>query len=309
MRHIWRRLREPLVVGVFAIADFLVPRLSRRAVLSAARAFGTLGMWLDCRGRRVAKANLRVLFGPRVTPRRSRALVRGSYCRAAAIALDSIWFGRDTRARVAAWTHLERAANCGLLHDRPALVVVAHFGNWEMTLLAGGYVGLPLVAVVKEQWSPTITARANRLRAVLGVRLVFADGALRALLREMKAGNVAGFVLDQYTAPAEGGIWVNFGGLPATVSNGVALLSRRFQAPVYLVFPHGRCDGTYDFRFLPALRSEPGEEDAAFTQRIVDGLVRHIRRHPSQWMLMYPRWSRIPPGASAEGFPFYAAQL
>ena len=116
-------------------------------------------------------------------------------------------------------------------------------------------------------------------------------------------------MLDQHTATADGGIWVNFGGLPATVSNGVALLSRRFQAPVYLVFPHGRCDGTYDFRILPVLRPEPGEEDAAFTQRIVDGLVRHIRRYPSQWMLMYPRWSRIPPGMPADGFPYYAVSL
>lgn len=306
LRRFWRQVREPLMTGLFAGADFLIPRLSRRRLLAAARVLGALGMWFDRRGRRVAKANLRVLYGRRMTPRRSRALVLGSYRRAAAIALDSIWFGRDTRARVAAWTNMDELWRSDLMHARPALVVAAHFGNWEMTLLIGGFAGLPLVAIVKEQWSSVMTARANRVRSALGVRLVFADGALRALLREMKAGNVAGFVLDQYTAPEEGGTWVDFGGLPATVSNGVALLARRFQAPVYLGFPYARKNGRYDLRVPEAMRPGPEETDTAFTQRIVNGMVRHIRRHPSQWMLMYPRWARVPPGAKAAEFPFYA---
>ena len=308
-RRFWRWIREPLVVGLFALADFLIPRLSRQRIMATARVFGWLGMWLDRRGRRVAKANLRVMYGGRMTPRRSRILTLGSYRRAAAIALDSIWFGRDTRARVAAWTQLDELRQSEVIKARPSLVVAAHFGNWEMTLLVGGYVGIPIVAVVKEQWSAVITARANRMRSALGVRLVFADGALRSLLKELKAGNAGGFVLDQYTAPNEGGIWVNLGGLPATVSGGVALLSRRFQAPVFLGFPYARKNGRYDVRVSPAMRLAPEESDAAFTQRLVDGLYRHIRRHPSQWMLMYARWSRIPAGAPAEKYPFYAVQL
>jgi KDO2-lipid IV(A) lauroyltransferase len=266
-------------------------------------------MRLDRRGRRIAEANLQVLFGSRLTPRRRRALVLGSYRRAAAIALDSIWFGRDTRARVEQWTDISALRRSTLMQARPALVVAAHFGNWEMTLLVGGLAGLPLVAVVKEQWSPVLTARANRLRSALGVRLVFDNGALRVLLRELKAGNVGGFVIDQYTAPDEGGVWIDFAGLPATASNGVALLARRFQAPVYLGFPYARKNGRYDLCVPPPLRAEAGEDDTAFTQRIVNALLRHIRRHPSQWMLMYPRWARLPPGADPARFPFYARPL
>jgi len=305
-RRVWRQIREPLVAGLFACVDVLVPRLSRRSLLAVARVFGTLGMWCDVHGRRVAKANLRVLFGRRMTSHRSRTLVLGSYRRAAAIALDSIWFGRDTRARVAAWTRVDEVQSSDLMTARPALVVAAHFGNWEMTLLVCGFVGLPVVAVVKEQWSPVITARANRLRSALGVRLVFADGALRALLKELKAGNIPGFVLDQHTSPREGGVWVDFGGLPATASNGVAFLARKFQAPVYLGFPYARKNGRYDVRVAPVMRPAPDESDAAFTQRLINTMLIHIRRHPSQWMLMYPRWLWIPPGAPAAGFPFYS---
>jgi lauroyl/myristoyl acyltransferase len=52
-----------------------------------------------------------------------------------------------------------------------------------------------------------------------------------------------------------------------------------------------------------------GETDTAFTQRITNELVRIFKRYPSQWMLMYPRWMRIPPGVPAEGFPFYSKPL
>ena len=306
LRRVLRALREPIVLVLFAVADAWLPRLSRRWLLSLARGIGTLGARLDRRGRRVATANLYVLFGRRMNPRRAKILVRGSYRRAAQIAVDSVWFGRDTRARVAKWTRVDEVVASELMTARPAIVVAAHYGNWEMTLLVSGLVGLPVLAVVKHQWSRQITDRANRLRSVLGVRLVFADGALRVLLREMRAGGIAGFVLDQYTAPNEGGVWVDFGGLPATVSNGVALLSRRMHAPVFLGFPHARKDGRYDVSCSSAMRPDPDETDEAFTQRIVNTLLHTIRRHPSQWMLMYPRWSRIPPGSSGDGFPFYA---
>jgi lauroyl/myristoyl acyltransferase len=306
IRQVWRQIREPLVTGLFAMADFLIPRMSRRGVLALARVLGTLAASLDQHGRRVAQANLSLLFGRRMTPWRSRLLVRGSYQRAAAIALDSIWFGRDTAARVGAWTRVDELRRSGVMQERPALVVAAHFGNWEMTLLVGGLAGIPLVAVVKEQWSQVMTTRANRLRSALGVRLVFADGALRALLKEMKGGHVAGFVLDQHTSAKHGGVWVDFGGRPAMVSSGVALLARRFQAPVYFGFPYARKDGRYDIYVPPPLRPLPGESDTELTQRIVHVLMRHIRRHPSQWMLMYPRWSRYPLGADPSQYPFYA---
>jgi KDO2-lipid IV(A) lauroyltransferase len=306
LRRVLRALREPLVLGLFAAADALLPRLSRLRILGLARVIGTVAARLDRRGRRVAEANLYVLFGKRMNARRAEILVRGSYRRAAQIGLDSVWFGRDTRARVARWTRVEEVCSSEVMTARPAIVVAAHYGNWEMTLLVGGLVGLPLLAVVKHQWSQQITDRANRLRSVLGVRLVFADGALRVLLRELRAGGIAGFVLDQYTAPNEGGVWVDFGGLPATVSNGAAMLSRRMNAPVFLGFPHARKDGRYDVACSPAMRPGADETDEAFTQRIVNALLHTIRRHPSQWMLMYPRWQRIPPGSSGEGFPFYA---
>ena len=99
------------------------------------------------------------------------------------------------------------------------------------------------------------------------------------------------------------------GGLPAAVSNGVALLSRRTQAPVILGFPHCRRSGRYDFYGPAPMRPAADETDAAFTQRIVNGLVHTIRRHPSQWMLMYRRWAEIPPDAPAAGYPFYARRV
>lgn len=260
----------------------------------------------DIRGRRVARANLSVLFGGRMTSRRRRILVRGCYRQAAQVALDSFWFGRDTRTRVGAWTRLEPVLRAKVETTRPGLLVTAHYGNWEMTLLVGGYLGLPLTAVVKAQRIAWVTERLNRLRRTLGVKVVFDEGALRVLLKELRQGGMAGFVVDQDTAIREGGVWVDFAGLPATVTNGVAVLSRHTQAAVFLIFPHTRPNGRYDFFGEGPLMAEPDETDTAFTQRITHGLLRRIRRHPSQWLLMYPRWSVVPDGDSCERFPFYA---
>jgi len=306
----WKRLRRhvrrPLLPLGYAVAQLLVPRLSRRQVWALARIVGPLVACFDQRGCRIAEANLRVLFGSRLTPRRMRLLVRGCYRQAARVALDSLWFGRDTRARVAAWTRMEAASVDSLIHAHPVLLVAAHFGNWEMMLLKGGQLDVPLMAVVKRQWSALITDRLNELRRTLGVQVVFAEGALRPLLKHLHGGGAAGFLVDQYTPLDQGGVWVDFGGLPAAVSNAVALLARRTGAAVFLIFPMARHDGRYDFHISGALHPLPEESDVAFTQRIINGLVRAIRRHPSQWMVMYPRWDEIPAGARKADFPFYA---
>jgi KDO2-lipid IV(A) lauroyltransferase len=305
-KRVRRRLREPLVLAGLAAGSALVPRLSRRAVIRLSGCLGALVRAADITGRRVARANLGVLFGPRLSPRRRRLLVAGAYRQAALVALDGFWFGRDTRARVGRWLTIAPALREAVAAARPALVVTAHYGNWEMTMLVGGYMGVPLVGVVKPQWSAKVTERLNRLRCALGVRVVFAEGALRVLLRELRAGSVAGLLIDQHTPEEQGGVWVDFGGLPAAVSKGVAVLARHTGAPVYLAFCRARRDGRFLVSGSEALRPRPDEDDAAFTQRIANGIVRAIRRHPSQWMVMYKRWEAIAPGADPGRYPFYA---
>ena len=307
----WTRIRRAararLVAFAMSIAQRTLPHLSRRRVVALARGMGALAAACDRNGSRVAAANLQILCGRKLSERRTRLLVRGCYVRAAQIALDCVWFGRDTRTRVDAWTRREAILDVTKL--RPALVVAGHFGNWEMMLLMGGFLNVPMTAVVKHQWSSALTEHLNELRTTLGVKVVFADGALRPLLKTLKDGGVAGFLLDQYTAPHEGGGWVDFGGLPGCVSGAVALLSRRTGAPVWIVYPLARKDGRYEFRCAPTMQLAEGETDTAFTQRITNELVRIFKRYPSQWMLMYPRWMRIPPGVPAEGFPFYSKPL
>jgi len=305
-KQVRRQVRKPLLPLGYALATHTVPLLTRRQVWALARLVGPLVAWFDRRGCQIAEANLRVLFGRRLTPYRTRLLVRGCYRQAARVALDSLWFSRHTRARVSAWTRMDAIAVHSLTQTHPALVVSAHFGNWEMMLLKGGQLDVPLMAVVKRQWSALVTERLNELRRTLGVEVVFAEGALRPLLKHLHGGGVAGFLVDQYTSPKQGGVWVDFAGLPASVSNAVAQLSRRTHAAVFLVFPLARRDGRYDFRVSGGLNPLPDESDVAFTQRIIHGLVRMIRRHPSQWMVMYPRWDDIPPGAEGMAFPFYA---
>ena len=50
--------------------------------------------------RTVAGANLRVMFGRRLTPARERAIIRRAYRNMVRVLLDMFWLLRDTRARV-----------------------------------------------------------------------------------------------------------------------------------------------------------------------------------------------------------------
>ena len=68
-------------------------------------------------------------------------------------------------------------------------------------------------------------------------------------------------------------------------------------------------DGSYRLRHVATIAPVPGESVEALTARATAALTSRIVRHPSQWLLMYKRWKRVPPGDDRSRYPFYARLL
>jgi KDO2-lipid IV(A) lauroyltransferase len=301
-----RRVRAGLEWLPIGLARRTVPHLSRRSLRRLAAVLGGVGLCLDRRGRRIARVNLRIVFGGRLTPRRERILLAGCYRNAALVLLEMFWFQRGGAERVRRWVSVAPDLRAAMAVQPAGIVVTGHLGNWEAAAQAFVAHGIPLTSVAKPIGSARTTERLAAARSVLGQEIVPVLGALRALLRALQRNRAVAILQDQYTDPSDGGVWVDFLGLPAAVSNAAAVLAGRTGAPVHVCACRALVPDGYRVVRLATVPLADGLAPETFTARLTAVLTSEIRRRPSHWLMMYKRWKRVPPGDSPERFPFYA---
>ncbi len=308
-RACFRKARRPAEWLLIGLAQRVIPRLSLGGALRLAHFIADTVYCIDGKGKAVARANLRVIYGGRLTPARERAIIRRCYRNLARVLVNVFWLSRDTLARMRDQVSFAPGLLETLRAHLPAITVSAHIGNWEVLSQACVANGVPMMSVAKEIGSPEMTERLTRLRSSIGQQIVPADGALRALMAALKHGTSIGLLIDQHTHERDGGAWVKLFGLSAGISVAPAALSRKLKRAIIFAWSRPLKDGRY--------RIEPGElflpdlqvDDKTRTQQLVNAFERVIRRHPSLWCLNYRRWKYILPGDDPAQYPFYSRRI
>ena len=305
-KQVYRKLRRPLEWFLIWLGLVIIPPLSLPRLLKLSRFVADSAYALDSRGKAIARANLRTMFGSRMTPARERALIRRSYRNMARVLVNVFWMSSDTRARMADQVSFDPRVLEILRRNQPAVTVSAHLGNWEILSQACVANGFPMLSVAKRIGSPEMTARLIRLRSTIGQRLVPAEGATRPLLSALRHGSSIGLLIDQHTDIWEGGAWVTLFGVPAGISMAPAALARKTQTPIVFAWSRPLKDGRYRIEPGQVFPPDPRVGDAERSQQLASAFERVIRRHPSLWCLNYRRWRCIRPGDDPARYPFYA---
>ena len=190
----------------------------------------------------------------------------------------------------------EEHAIAALAQGHGALLLLAHYGSWELLGMFAAQRGYPLHVVVKKFKNDAVDRLWNRLRARYGIKVVYARNAARPILRALRENALVAFMLDQHR-PRGQGVFVQFFGRPASTSPGLAILSSQAQAPVIPAFICRRADGGHHIRVLPALPPPPDRTPATvlrYTQRYTTILEDEIRAQPAQWLWIHRRWKAQP---------------
>ena len=200
--------------------------------------------------------------------------------------------------------HLEEA----LARGKGVFVMTAHLGNWEVLAAAGPTLVQTPVTMVTKRLKPVWLHRAvETTRSLLGVKMAFEPRTMPGILRALRAGEIVGFVMDQYTG-APVGARVPFFGVPVGSHTALATLSLRTEAPVVPAIAVRKPDGRYLLRFeaaMPRLEGATHEETViANTAAYVAVTERWVREFPEQWMWVHRRWkgdlSPLPGGSVGE---------
>jgi phosphatidylinositol dimannoside acyltransferase len=189
--------------------------------------------------------------------------------------------------------HLRAAMDRG----RGIVMALPHVGSWEW---GGAWLGLehtPMTAVVERLEPEELFEWFVAKRAAMGLTAVpLGDGSSSALLRALKANEVAGLVSDRDLVG--NGVEVEFFGEKTTLPAGAATLALRTGAPLLPVVVYSGPGNWHTGVIHPPLdTSRQGrmrEDIVRVTQDLATTFEHDILARPEQWHLYQPNWPSDP---------------
>ncbi|MGB6198215.1 MAG: lysophospholipid acyltransferase family protein [Candidatus Acidiferrales bacterium] len=279
----------------------ILPRpLARMAGASIAR----LLLFLRAPLRHAAMENLRLAF-PGWSDTQRRTVIRGMARQAGWLAAEFAHLPALNRTNLDRVIVLDDTENfrAAQARGKGVLFLTGHMSAWELGPYAHALHEAPLHFLVRAVDNSRVDALVERYRCLSGNTPIEKGGAARAVLRVLRANGVVGILADHNASRLEG-VFVNFFGVPACTTAGLARFALHTGAAVVPAFV--RWDPAihkYRLAYQSALTLvRTGDEAAdvvANTQLFMDIVEAHVRRYPDQWLWVHRRWRERPAGETS----------
>jgi len=286
-----------------ALVRFVPPRVSY-AVAGPVADVAWLFMPVQ---RRNAVENMTQVVGSRSNPQ-AKSLARGSFRNYAKYVIDFMRHPQinpdDLMARLDFddWHEFDAA----LAEGRGILLVLMHFGNWDLggaALTAHGYT---LNVIAETQAHSRFNDAIVAARLTRGMKLIPMERAATGIVRAIRRNEILAILIDRPLT--EGGVAVQFFHAETRVPEGPARIALRTGArvfPVSLLPIADRVRAIIDFDVRQVHTGNMERDVQSLTQQIMISLERVIRQHPDQWYMFRRMW---PAGAKAETPPAVTAE-
>lgn len=252
--------------------------------------------------RRVVLENLRRVFGETLTETQITGIAQGFYAHLVKFLGEFLTLPflsaakKEKLIRIEGGEHLLAALGQG----RGVLLLTGHFGNWEVSTVAGiaqfreyhgrfHFIRRPL----KPKWFNDFVMRRFRQA---GFGTLDKAGSLDEILELLEQNNIVVSIFDQFTVKKHG-VPSEFFGHPAHTFKSLAVLAQFTGAPVIPSSSWREPDGTHVLLFEApvGIVTEGRTRDIILvnTKRFNEVLERIILRHPEQWIWMHKRWKKV----------------
>ena len=285
MRH---RLEYLAVRSVAAVVR-LLPMSSVRALGAA---IGRLAYLIDAPHRRIAMENLAAAFPARSLSER-RTLAREMFAHFGSLLLELLKFGSYTPEQMLQAVDIEGEERARQAHQqgRGTLFFTGHFGYWEIQAIVHALRGSDVSVLARPLDNPHLHAWLEQIRTRTGGSVIYRQGAVRRMLRELASNHAVAILIDQHLHTDA--VHVDFFQRPAATTSALAALALRTGAVVIPVFALPLPGGRYRLIYEHPVEPPPADAPDAirqFTQQCTDVLEMYVRRHPERWLWMHRRW-------------------
>ena len=297
--------RFPVEAAVVRAVMACMSLLPMSAVRAVGHGFGRCMFWVDGSHRRIALENLARAFPSRTDAER-RAIAKSMFAHFGALVFELLRFGSLSHDEMKALMEVEGVERIHAAHARGKgmFFVTGHFGYWEMQAITHPFHSPTIAVMARPLDNPKLHEWLEHLRTMTGNRVIYRQGALRRVLREISENHAVAILIDQHIHTSEA-VTVDYFGRPVATTSALAALALRTGAEVIPVFtlplPGGRYRLIYDHPVEPPPADSP-DPVREFTQRCTDVLEMYVRRNPELWLWMHRRW-RVPEPGLAEPQP------
>jgi lauroyl/myristoyl acyltransferase len=214
---------------------------------------------------------------PDLDHRAAAALARRSYQEYVSMIVDSIWAEPLSSAAILARFRVSGAEHLQV-GDSGLMVVLPHFGNWDVAASASLGLGLHLSTVMAPVVSSGITEMVALSREKKGLEIFTVRQAARGLFRALRRRRTVALMLDVPEAGPT--VVVPFCGGPVRCSAVPARLAATTGAPILPVTCFREGSG-WALEIHPPV--DLGGGDEAVMARVASQVEPAIRAHPEQW--------------------------
>jgi Kdo2-lipid IVA lauroyltransferase/acyltransferase len=294
-------MRDSLEYAVAWVGLKFLTLMPRPAARFIGAAFAAVAYALRTPLRQAAMFNLGLAF-PDWTDARRRSVIRGMVRQIGWMAGEFSQFPKYTRENIERIVVVDGFENFDEARRRGTgvLFLTGHMSAWELAPFAQALYGYPLHFLVRPIANQRVDSLINGYRCLSGNQPIEKNRSARAILKVLGDGGTVGVLADHNT-DIEESVFVNFFGIPASTTSGLARLALRTDAavvPGFLSWDERR--RKYRLRFERAVElSRTANEEADViecTARFTRVIEDFVRAHPDQWLWVHKRWKTRPPG-------------
>ncbi len=275
--------------------------LPRSLAVAAGCGLGHIAYTFGGRLRRTGARNLEIAF-PELDERERADILRGCFQSLGRLLGEFSHFPRATPESLRHIIDFEGLENLVAAREsgRGVIVFTAHLGAWELLSFALSAFGYPMSFLVRRIDNSQVERFVEKTRTRFGNRSIDKRTAARPMLRVLREGGTVGILVDLNTHPHEG-VFVDFFGIPASTTTGLAKLALRTGADVIPFFmPWDKHRQRFLMRIdppLPVTRTGNEDEDVRLlTSQVTSIIESYVRRFPDQWLWIHKRWNTRPAG-------------
>lgn len=295
MNSIRETIEYYLLCGVMTLLKLLPERITEGVF----RLFGALYFLLSFRRRSMTLQNLKIAF-PEMTPRERRGIAWRAFQNMALFMGDSflVMAGKLTPAKINArvdkdsfekYREVVSASDSGVLH------LSGHLGNWELLANYTALHGFPATVVARRGTNQLIDEKIiTPTRTRHGNRIIYKDRAMLNMVKTLRRGGTAAFMIDQKIGKKDG-VPVRFFGEEILAVASAAHIQTRFNPRVFLSFMIKTGPREYKLQVSDPVEwtddgSPASEQIQQLTQRYQSIIEETIRQYPDQWFWMHNRF-------------------
>ncbi|MBM4347336.1 MAG: hypothetical protein FJ107_04310 [Deltaproteobacteria bacterium] len=280
------------------LVGFFINLLPERFALWIGRQLGNLMYYVDIEHRRVAIDNLKIAFGEEKTEAERYSIARKNFQNIGMMAIEFFLIPKldmEAYRKKVEVEGLDKALAV-LEQGRGALLLLGHFGNWELMVPMSRVIQRPILGIAKplkrNRW---LNRWVVQSREKIGLEMIPPVDATPKVIKALSRNYPVVVMFDQRGKRTKG-VWADLFGRKVPTTAGLAVMALRSNAPVLPVFMVR--EGTEKHRLfiqdpLELIRTGDFQHDVeANTQLFNNVLESIIRQYPDQWLWIHRRFER-----------------